>query len=122
MERVFTEQEANALLPRLTELLTRLHDAYGAAVESASAAGRRVASSNGSAAAAMSVSAAEREYLDVLNEIEAVGVVVRDADSGLVDFPALRAGEPVYLCWRLGEDAVAHWHPRDAGYAGRQPL
>jgi hypothetical protein len=49
-------------------------------------------------------------------------VVVRDPSTGLVDFPAERDGEPVYLCWRLGEDEVAHWHDRDSGFSSRQPL
>jgi len=122
MERVFTTVEANALLPRLTELLTRLRNAFKAALEKASATGHKVASSNGSASAAMSASDSEREYVAVLGEVEALGVIVRDADAGLVDFAAVRNGEAVYLCWRLGETHVDHWHPRDTGFSGRQPL
>jgi hypothetical protein len=48
--------------------------------------------------------------------------VVRDIDRGLIDFPAIRDGQEVYLCWELGEDRVAWWHELDAGYGGRQPL
>ena len=122
MERVFTEPEATALLPRLTELLTQLREVYGKAVETASASGARVASSNGSAAAAMTASDTEREYLAVLGEIEELGVIVRDVESGLVDFAAMRDDEAVYLCWRLGEPSIGFWHPRDTGFGGRQPL
>jgi hypothetical protein len=47
---------------------------------------------------------------------------VKDIDEGLVDFPALRHGETVLLCWMLGEDHVAHWHTIEDGFAGRRPL
>ena len=57
-----------------------------------------------------------------LNELDAVDVVVRDVARGLVDFPALRDGEEVYLCWLLDEEEIGFWHLPDAGFAGRQPL
>ncbi|HEY4870217.1 MAG TPA: DUF2203 domain-containing protein [Candidatus Dormibacteraeota bacterium] len=121
MERVFSESEANGILPELTELLTRLAEMKGQLEAGTSRAGLR-ASSNGSATAAAGDSRAERAFNDLIGEIEALGVVVRDAESGLVDFAATRDGEPIYLCWRLGEERVGHWHPRDTGFAGRQPL
>ncbi|MGZ4343201.1 MAG: DUF2203 family protein [Solirubrobacteraceae bacterium] len=57
-----------------------------------------------------------------LNELDAVDVVVRDVERGLVDFPALRDGEEVYLCWLVDEDEIRFWHAPDAGFAGRRPL
>jgi len=57
-----------------------------------------------------------------LNELDAVDVVVRDVERGLVDFPALRDGEEVYLCWLVDEDKIRFWHAPDAGFAGRRPL
>jgi hypothetical protein len=54
--------------------------------------------------------------------LERLGVLVKDLDTGLVDFPALRKGEEVLLCWQVGEDEVAHWHGVDEGFAGRKPL
>jgi hypothetical protein len=57
-----------------------------------------------------------------LNELEAVDVVVRDVERGLVDFPALRDGEEIYLCWLVDEDEIGFWHEPDAGFAGRRPL
>jgi hypothetical protein len=54
--------------------------------------------------------------------LERLGVLVKDLDTGLVDFPALHEGEEVLLCWQLGEDEVAHWHGVDEGFAGRKPL
>lgn len=50
------------------------------------------------------------------------GIVLREIATGLLDFPALAAGRPVWLCWRLGETEVAHWHGPDEGFAGRRPL
>jgi hypothetical protein len=57
-----------------------------------------------------------------VNAIHGLGAIVKDPDEGLVDFPALRGGENVYLCWRLGEDRIEFWHGVDEGFAGRKPL
>jgi hypothetical protein len=54
--------------------------------------------------------------------LDAAGVVLRDIESGLVDFPALVNGRQVWLCWRLGEDEVGWWHELSTGVAGRQPI
>ncbi len=62
------------------------------------------------------------ELSRALGELEAVDVILRDVDRGLVDFPAIRAGEEVYLCWLLDEDEIGFWHEPDAGFAGRRPL
>jgi hypothetical protein len=60
---------------------------------------------------------------EVVERLEQLGVVVKDADRGLVDFPALREdGEEVLLCWELGEDEIAYWHGLEEGFAGRKPL
>ena len=57
-----------------------------------------------------------------VQELEKLGVQVKDLDRGLVDFPALRDGEEVLLCWQVGEDKVAFWHGLEEGFAGRKPL
>lgn len=57
-----------------------------------------------------------------VRQIDAWGVTLRDIGTGLVDFPALVNGRPVWLCWKLGEDDIAYWHELDAGIAGRRPL
>jgi len=54
--------------------------------------------------------------------LEERDIVLRDLDRGLIDFPSIRAGEEVYLCWIEGEPDIGFWHELDAGYAGRQPL
>jgi hypothetical protein len=55
-------------------------------------------------------------------ELEDLGVIVKDLEFGLVDFPADRYGESVLLCWRYGEPEVSYWHLPDEGYVGRKPL
>jgi hypothetical protein len=57
-----------------------------------------------------------------VDRLDELGVQVKDLDTGLLDFPALRDGEEVELCWRVGEDAVAHWHGIGEGFAGRKPI
>jgi hypothetical protein len=62
------------------------------------------------------------ELQRALAELQAADIVVRDVVRGLVDFPALRDGEEVYLCWLVDEPEIEHWHELDAGFAGRRPL
>ena len=119
MERTFSEDEANALLPQLNELLPRLQQAFETFRDSTQDARRRAAS-NGSSPDGVTETGSD--YVQLLAEITDMGVIVRDPETGLCDFPAVRDGEPVFLCWRLGEERVGFWHPRDAGAAGRQPL
>ena len=59
---------------------------------------------------------------DALDQIHATGCVVKDLDSGLVDFPAVLKNEEVYLCWRLGEDRIRFYHRQDEGFSGRKPI
>ena len=60
--------------------------------------------------------------VEVINRIQETGVLVKDLDIGLVDFPSLLEGEEIYLCWKLGEDHIAFWHGVDEGYTGRKPI
>jgi hypothetical protein len=57
-----------------------------------------------------------------VRQIDAWGITLRDIGSGLVDFPALANGRPIWLCWRLGETDIAWWHELETGVAGRKPL
>jgi hypothetical protein len=59
---------------------------------------------------------------EALEGIEATGCIVKDLDTGLLDFPARIDGQEVYLCWRLGEDRIRFWHRQDEGFSGRRPL
>jgi len=65
--------------------------------------------------------AAER-LVEVIHRIQETGVLVKDIEQGLVDFPSLLEGEEIYLCWKLGENRIAFWHGIDEGFAGRKPI
>ena len=122
-EQLFSLDEANAMLPQLRPLLRRLQEVQRALADRDLLQRlRSAAAGNGGGVAARNVMATGDEFGRITAEIEKMGVVVRDPAAGLVDFPAEREGEPVFLCWRVEEDAVAHWHDRDSGYMGRQPL
>jgi hypothetical protein len=120
-ETVYTRETANLLLDEVRERLVRLQRAY------ADVAGHRssMASSaggNGGDAGASRWLASSRTAADELSWFRDRAIVVRDIEQGLIDFPGLRGGRQIYLCWRLGEDAVNFWHDRETGFAGRQPL
>ena len=121
-ERRYSVEEADALLPELRERLERIRRARQAMLREAELVREKVVEDGGGAHAG-------REYWEstatLRAEIERLaldGILLRDPETGLVDFPAMRNGEPVYLCWRLGEERVGHWHPLDTGFSGRRPL
>ena len=122
VERVFTHAEATELLPELTELLTALLSAQDASLHHEPELDGHAVSSNGSASAAIKASGPFHDAQRLSAEIDALGVILRDPATGLVDFAAVRDGRPVYLCWRLGEEQIGFWHPRDTGFMGRLPL
>ena len=64
----------------------------------------------------------QKSIEDIVGQITARGIIVRDLDKGLVDFPALRQGRTIHLCWIRGETDISFWHETDSGFAGRQPL
>jgi hypothetical protein len=122
-ERHFTRAEANALLPQLTAMLGQLREAKDELTDSeAHEALGEAAPSNGGGDEGRQVGVAFLEVRRILGTIEESGIVLRDIDRGLVDFPALIEGREVYLCWEAGEEDVAFWHDMDAGYGGREPL
>lgn len=118
--RFLSYEEATARLPvvreavvELRRLRERLREVR-AALERASAADR------------MRLEQEAEELLGRMSEavrrIEEAGGELKDLDLGLVDFLTLRAGEPVYYCWRLGEPEIRYWHGLDEGFAGRKPI
>jgi hypothetical protein len=122
-ERHFTREEANALLPQLTAMLDRLRDAKDDLTDTeAHEALSESAPGNGGGEEGKQVGVAFLEVRRLLETIEQSGIVLRDIDRGLVDFPAVLDGLEVYLCWELGEDEVAYWHDLETGYGGREPL
>ena len=130
-ERYFTPEEANEALALVRPLAEELVSHRRALLD---AEGRRAdldlrIAGNGEALDARDLVDLEaritREAAEVAScvvRIQDLGVLVKDIDRGLVDFPALRAGEEVLLCWHVGEDEVAYWHGLEEGFAGRKPL
>jgi hypothetical protein len=122
-ERHFTREEANALLPQLTTMLTQLREAKDELTDTeAHEALSEAAPSNGGGDDGKQVGVAFLEVRRLLETIEQAGIVLRDIDRGLLDFPAVMDGREVYLCWELGEDEVAFWHDLETGFGGREPL
>ena len=129
--RYFTPAEANELLAEVRPVAERLVAHRRAFSESAARRAEltsRVAGNGGDldpGEVREDAEQMEREAQAVaaaVEELNGLGVVVKDLDRGLVDFPALRRGEEVLLCWQVGEDEVAFWHGVDEGFAGRKPL
>ena len=108
--RIYTVEEANAALPRLRLLV-------GQQMERSSAMDRAAASRDAPRYAEL-----VREYEEGWRDVEAMGVVVKDPRIGLCDFYGRVDGRLVFLCWKYGEETVAHYHDIDAGFAGRKPL
>jgi hypothetical protein len=130
-ERYFTPDEANALLEQVRPVAERLVAHRRAFTEAAAKRAQlttHVAGNGGDLDPGEVREDAERMELEAeavaaaVEELTSLGVLVKDVDSGLVDFPALRDGEEVLLCWQVGEPEVAHWHGLEEGFAGRKPL
>lgn len=129
--RHFTPEEANTALVEVRPLVEELVSTRRAHVE---ALGRqesvetRIRGNGGGmppatlAEAAAVVQHEERRLAQLVEEIRARGAQVKDVDEGLIDFPALRDGETVLLCWQLGEDEIRYWHRVEDGFAGRREL
>lgn len=121
-ERTYTVEEANALLPDLGERLARIREARQVLLRSAELVKERVASDPGGAHAGREYWEASASLRREIERLAAEDIVLRDPETGLVDFPGERDGRRIWLCWRLGEDRVGFWHELESGFAGRRPL
>jgi hypothetical protein len=120
-ERVYTVEEANALLPELRRSLAAVRKARRVVLAGAEPFRGRAATNGGGEQRPeyWSAMTALRKELEALIGL---GIVLRDAESGLIDFPTHRDGREVFLCWRPDEDQVGFWHGPESGFAGRRPL
>jgi len=111
---------------RIVQDLTGEYPAWRAAVarfEMLTGGARADWGETGELLAAREAIAAHAERINrYLQELELVGCVFKGFEAGLVDFYSLRDDRPVFLCWRLGEERITHWHEIDSGFAGRQPI
>jgi hypothetical protein len=123
-DRLFTVEEANALLPRLRELLADVSVHLRALRQKAphlepilAAAG-----SNGGGRVGSEYGVEAYRLYVAIGHIRELGVLLKDLDRGLLDFPHERDGRIVFLCWLPEEERISYWHDLDAGYVGRRPL
>jgi len=121
--RHWTREQANELLPIIGATVRRVRDARRRLADAVldDDFDERVETSGG-AWPGREHAEASVEVAMGFDTLERLDIVVRDLERGLVDFPALREGREVYLCWLLDEPAVGHWHGIETGFAGRRPL
>lgn len=131
MSHYYAIDEANAALPEVERILAALRDQRAELIQLRD----RVVAASPADDAAPTGEAAETIRLlrlgmqGLIDQMQAgvarlieLDITLRDIPTGLIDFPALVSGRPIWLCWRLGEDDVAHWHPHDEGFDARRPL
>ena len=123
-ERIFTRAEANNLLPRLRSILEDVGEVWRRMKELNPEIQKirdRIPMDGFSPYGAEYVNSVSR-LLFLLHQVKDMGVLLKDVEQGLCDFPYMKEGRVVYLCWRLGEDSIEYWHDIEAGFAGREPL
>jgi hypothetical protein len=130
--KTFTLEEAHTLLPVLESLLKRAVEGKkraDAIEESLQALNKKIFLSGGLLVDVAKVRRQKslmeqqlQQAKDSLDEIDAIGVQVKDIETGLLDFPCDVNGETVLLCWKMGESRIDFWHTMDSGFRGRQPI
>ncbi|HUP02290.1 MAG TPA: DUF2203 domain-containing protein [Gemmatimonadota bacterium] len=108
--RIFELDEAERMLPLVRSIVKGMTDDHAERQAALEQGHRREAE------------ALTERLVEAAGELTELGVELKGLDPGLVDFPALKDGEIVYLCWRYGEDRIAFWHPLETGFAGRRPV
>ena len=130
MPRYYTLSEANEMLPQLSQLI-ELMQAQRRQLELLQGRSKVVAqktrgNGNHNPGEDVALAKATKQVEDALQaaikQLQDWDIELKDLQTGLIDFPALREGRVVYLCWQLGEPEIAYWHETDTGFAGRQPL
>jgi hypothetical protein len=125
--RIYTIEEANALIPQVRAVLLQLA-VEQRRLDASHAEMHRQLDTNGDPQSAAAAVRKEVEVADIregmrtlLVHLGEMGIELRDVEMGLLDFPGQRDGVPVWLCWRLADPRVAFWHGPDEGYASRKP-
>jgi hypothetical protein len=131
-DRYFSPDEVEALIPTLTDLVDRLRAAHGEVQTRRSrmqAEQQRLAMAGGGVldrvrwrADHEGLEKATQAAQATMERLHALGGVPKGIEEGLVDFPHLREGRVVNLCWKYGETRICFWHGMDEGYAARKPL
>jgi hypothetical protein len=124
MPRYFTLQEASNALETIRPMMEEVVRISQKIIENQPEIWPAIERSAGNGGnAALSKLVWDFEKLDnLLHRVQETGVLVKDMASGLLDFPAMRYGQEVYLCWKVGESRIEFWHEVEAGFAGRQSI
>jgi hypothetical protein len=127
--RLFTLDEAERSLPLVRHIVLDIRDAYRTWQDAvtryeleAAGATAQVGETEVLRTLQEAVSGSAERVAGLVDELQNLGVSLKDFEQGLVDFYALREDRLVFLCWRLGEDHITHWHEVDEGFAGRRPV
>lgn len=123
-EHIFTRSEASSLLPRLRPILEELREEWGRvrALNPEIQKARDKAMLDGFSPQGVEYVETVSHLLLLMQQVRDMGVLVKDLDKGLIDFPYLKDDRVVYLCWHLGEDSIGYWHEIESGFSGREPL
>ena len=124
MAKYFTIEQANDALVLLKPIVAEILEIRQTILERQPEIwpSLQKAAGNGGGKVASQVALEFARLDELVRQIQASGAVLKDINMGLLDFPSLREGREIYLCWRYGEDSVQYWHDVDAGFAGRQLL
>ena len=123
-ERIFTIEDAQSLLPRLRTILAEIGQEWehirelNPEIQKA----RDSAPFDGYSKFGVEYVVAVSHLMSLIQQIRDLGVHLKDPEKGLCDFPYIKDGRMVYLCWQLGEDSIQYWHDMETGFAGREPL
>ncbi len=107
MTHFFTPEEANKKLPDVRQVVEKIVE-LKKLIDDENDEKKRARAAN--------------QIASLISTLEESGIQLKDMDAGLLDFPAIRYGEPVLLCWKLGEEEVLYWHNTTDGFSGRKPL
>jgi hypothetical protein len=123
-ERVFTLAEAQNLLPRLRSLLSEITEEWNhvRSLNPDIQKARDKAQFGGYSKSGVAYVESVSHLMFLIHQIKDMGVILKDADKGLCDFPYMRNGRVVYLCWQVDEQRIEYWHDIETGFAGREPL
>jgi hypothetical protein len=124
-KKYFTVEEANRLIPQIKALVEELRLGRRRLLNhrpTAEAIAHKAGGNGGGGDAATYLADYSRTFRSALAQLQDMGVVVKDIERGLIDFPHWRGDREVYLCWEYGEERIDYWHETDSGYSGRQPL
>jgi hypothetical protein len=121
-KRRYTLAEANRALPLVTRIVRDIVNAHERATQLQAKIEELPAAAKDSAYAQDQLDSALDRLQDYVDELAALAIELKDYETGLIDFPGRHEGRDVFLCWKLGEERVGHWHEVHAGFAGRQPV